>query len=41
MHGNYKVTIERYQEIMVALLESVMKNRVERPLAENRLTVNS
>jgi len=29
-----KVTMERYQEVMVALSESVMKNRVERPLAK-------
>jgi len=26
--------MERYQEVMVALSESVKKNRVERPLAE-------
>jgi len=26
--------MERYQEVMVALLESVMKNRVKRPLEE-------
>jgi len=27
--------MERYQEVMVGLSESVMKNRVERPLMEN------
>jgi len=37
MHGNKNVTIERYQEIMVALSESVIKNCVERPLAEKSL----
>jgi len=29
-----KVTIERYQEVMVALSEFVIKNRLKRPLAE-------
>jgi len=29
-----KVTMESYQEVMVALSESVMKNRLKRPLAE-------
>jgi len=29
-----KITIERYQEVMVALLKSVLKNRLKRPLAE-------
>jgi len=28
-----KVTMERYQEVMIALSQSVMKNRVKRPLA--------
>jgi len=29
-----KVTMERYQEVMITLLASVMKNRLKRPLAE-------
>jgi len=29
-----KVTMERYQEVMFALSEFVMKNRLKRPLAE-------
>jgi len=29
-----KIIMERYQEVMVALSESVMKNRLNRPLAE-------
>jgi len=29
------VTMEGYQEVMVALSESVMKNRLKRPLAED------
>jgi len=29
-----KVTIDHYQEVMVALLESVVKNRLKRPLVE-------
>jgi len=33
MHPRWKVTEERYQEVMVALSEFVMKNRVKRPLA--------
>jgi len=28
-----KVAMDHYQEVMVALSESVMKNRVKRPLA--------
>jgi len=28
-----KVTMERYQEVMIALSESVMENRLKRPLA--------
>jgi len=31
--------MERYQEIMVALSESVKKNRVERPLAHIELAI--
>jgi len=34
MLRRWKVTLERYSEIMVALSESVMKNCVKRPLAE-------
>jgi len=34
MHPRSKVGMERYQEAMVALSESVMKNRLKRPLAE-------
>jgi len=34
MHPRQKVGKERYQEVMVALSESVMKNRLKRPLAE-------
>jgi len=36
MHPRYTFTMERYREVMVmvALSESVMKNRVKRPLAE-------
>jgi len=34
MHARYKVTIERYQEVMVALSESVMKIRLKRSLTE-------
>jgi len=34
MHPRLKFTMERYREVMVALSESVMKNRVKRPLAE-------
>jgi len=33
MHLRYKITIDRYQEVMVALPESVMKNHVKRPQA--------
>jgi len=33
MHPRWKVTEESYQEVMVALSESIMKNRVKRPLA--------
>jgi len=33
MQPTWKVTMERYQEVMVALSESVMKNRLKRPLA--------
>jgi len=29
--------VERYQEVMVALSESVMKNRLKHPLAEKSL----
>jgi len=35
MHPTQKVTMERYQEIMVALSESVMKNCLKRSLAED------
>jgi len=34
MHPRWKVGTERHQEVMVALSESVMKNRLKRPLAE-------
>jgi len=34
MHPRQKVGMERYQEVMIALPESVMKIRRERPLAE-------
>jgi len=34
MHPRWKVTMERYQEVMVGLSEAVMKNRMKRPLAE-------
>jgi len=34
MHPRQNVTVERYQEVMVALSESIMKNRLKRPLAE-------
>jgi len=34
MHRRKKVNMERYQEILVALSESVKKNCMERPLAE-------
>jgi len=34
MHPRWKVTIERYQEVMVALSESVIKNRLKCLLAE-------
>jgi len=33
MHLRYKVAMKHYQEVMVALSESVMKNRVKRRLA--------
>jgi len=35
MHRRQKVTMERNQEVMVALSESFMKNRMKRPLAED------
>jgi len=35
MHPRWKVTIERYQEVMVALSETVMKNLLKRLLSEN------
>jgi len=35
MHPRQNVGMECYQEVMVALSESVMKNRLKRPLAEN------
>jgi len=34
MHPRQKMGMERYQEVMVALSESVMKNRLKRSLAE-------
>jgi len=34
MHPRQNVGMERYQEVMVALSESVMKIRPKRPLAE-------
>jgi len=34
MHPRRKVIEERYQEVMVALSESVMKNRLKHPLEE-------
>jgi len=34
MHPRWKVTMRRYQEVMVALPESVIKNRLKCPLAE-------
>jgi len=34
MHPRQKVGMERYQEVMVALPESVMKIRLKRPLAD-------
>jgi len=34
MNPRYKVGIERYNDVMAALSESVMKNRLKRPLAE-------
>jgi len=35
MHPRWKVTMERYQEVMVALSECVMKNRLKRSMAAN------
>jgi len=34
MHTKQNVGMERYQEVMVALLEAVMKIRRKRPLAK-------
>jgi len=34
MHPRLKVTMECYQEVMVALSESVMKIRLKRPLTK-------
>jgi len=34
MHLRWKVTAERYQEVMIASSESIMKIHVKRPLAE-------
>jgi len=34
MHPIWKVTVERYQEVMVAISESVMKIRLKRPHAK-------
>jgi len=34
VHRRLNVTTERYQEVILALSESVMKNRLKRPLAE-------
>jgi len=35
MRRRQTVTMERYREVMVALLESVIRNRLKRPLAED------
>jgi len=35
MHPRYKVAMEHFQEVTVALSESVMKNRVKRPWRPN------
>jgi len=38
MHPRNKVTMKRYQEVMVDLSESVMKNCLKRPIEEITMT---
>jgi len=38
MHPRYKITIERYQEVMVAVSESVIKSPVMPPSGEITMT---